>query len=248
MRHSRLFALTVAFASTGLTNFAAAADLPARPYTKEPAVMDAAYNWGGFYAGINGGGATSTIDWNADPFTGFAGGDEGSHNASGGTVGGQVGYRWQISPWVFGFEAQGNWADLKGSNLSLQFAGQTNQTRVDAFGLFTGHIGYALDRALFYVKGGAAVVDNRYAALGTLAPFVGTDTMNGMRWGATIGVGFEYALTPNWSLGVEYDHLYMGNNDVNSAAGFIGDHVKEDIDVFTARLNYKFGGPVVARY
>ena len=40
----------------------------------------------------------------------------------------------------------------------------------------------------------------------------------------------------------------MGNNDVVSTAGFIADHIKEDVDLFTARVNYKFGGPVVARY
>jgi outer membrane immunogenic protein len=41
----------------------------------------------------------------------------------------------------------------------------------------------------------------------------------------------------------------MGNNDVNSATGFlIADHIKEDVDLFTVRVNYKFGGPVVARY
>ena len=26
-----------------------------------------------------------------------------------------------------------------------------------------------------------------------------------------MGVGFEYGFTPNWSLGVEYDHLWMGH-------------------------------------
>ena len=41
----------------------------------------------------------------------------------------------------------------------------------------------------------------------------------------------------------------MGNNDVSSATGFlIADHIKEDVDPFTARVNYRFGGPVVARY
>jgi outer membrane immunogenic protein len=48
--------------------------------------------------------------------------------------------------------------------------------------------------------------------------------------------------------GFEYNHLFMGNNDVNSAAGFIADHIKENVDLFTARLDYTFGGPVVARY
>ena len=113
----------------------------------------------------------------------------------------------------------------------------------------TGQIGYAWDRALFYVKGGAAVTDNKYTANSTLPPLVGIDTASETRWGAAVGVGFEYAFAYNWSLGFEYDHLFMGNNDVVSSTGFlIADHIKEDVDLFTARLNYKFGGPVVARY
>jgi outer membrane immunogenic protein len=245
----RLTILAAAAIAVGSAASAVAADLPARsPYSKAPAIVEAAYDWSGFYAGINGGGAISNIDWNADPFPGFGGGDEGSHNASGGTVGGQIGYRWQLTNWVFGLEAQGNWADFKGSNVSQQFLGQTNQTKIDAFGLFTGQIGYAWDRALFYVKGGAAVTDNKYTSIGTVAPFVGVDTAREARWGASVGVGFEYAFAPNWSLGFEYDHLFMGNNDVVSSAGFIADHIKEDVDLFTARIDYKFGGPIVARY
>src|SRR6202021_1765823 len=163
--------LTSAIVSAGLINIASAAELPARTYTKAPPIVQAAYDWSGFYIGINGGGATSRIDWNADGF-----GDEGRHDASGGTVGGQIGYRWQVmSSWVFGLEAQGNWADFKGSNASLQFPGQTNQTRIDGFGLFIGQIAYAWDRTLFYAKGGAAVPDNSNHAISTLPPLVGID-------------------------------------------------------------------------
>src|SRR5580698_579302 len=51
---------------------AAAADLPARAPAsyKAPAIVEAAYDWSGFYVGINGGGATSDVDWNADPTPG----------------------------------------------------------------------------------------------------------------------------------------------------------------------------------
>ena len=77
----------------------------------------------------------------------------------------------------------------------------------------------------------------------------GFDATSETRWGAAVGAGIEYAFVPNWSIGFQYDHLFMGNRDVNSATGFlITDHIKEDVDLFTARLNYKFGGPVVARY
>src|ERR1700722_11061121 len=140
----RLIILAAAI-TVGAVAPAAAADLPARApaaYSKAPAIVEAAYDWSGFYVGINGGGATSSIDWNEDGF-----GDEGSHKPSGGTVGGQIGYRWQMSSVVFGLEAQGNWADFSGSNPSLLFPGQTNQTKIDGFGLFTGQIGYAWDRA-----------------------------------------------------------------------------------------------------
>ena len=244
----RLTVLTAVSIAVGAVAPAVAADLPARApaYTKAPAIVDAAYNWSGFYVGINGGGATSRFDWNADGF-----GDEGSHNATGGTVGGQIGYRWQLSSWVFGLEAQGNWADFKGSNISQltnpNFVGDQNQSKIDAFGLFTGQIGYAWDRALVYVKGGAAVTDNRYTVFGTLPVNPGFDSASETRWGATVGVGIEYAFAPNWSVGFEYDHLFLGNNNVTFVSGF-DDRIKEDVDLFTARVNYKFGGPVIGRY
>ena len=81
-------------------------------------MIAAVYDWSGFYIGANGGWGSSRNSWDILPLVGgsFA---EGSNNANGGTVGGQVGYRWQAGTWVFGVEAQGNWADFKGSNASL---------------------------------------------------------------------------------------------------------------------------------
>ena len=235
--------LAVAAIALGAAAPAVAADLPARGpvYSKAPAIVEAAYDWSGFYAGINGGWGTGTVNWNLDDGTG----NEGSHSLSGGTIGGQFGYRWQMASWVFGLEAQGNWADFTGSNVSLAVLNTTNQTKVNAFGLFTGQIGYAWDRALFYVKGGAAVTDNRYTSI-TTGVGGGIDAISESRWGAAVGVGFEYAVLPNLSLGFEYDHLFMGTRDVND--GFITDNIKQDVDLFLARLNYRFGGPVAARY
>ena len=91
---------------------------------------------------------------------------EGCHDATGGMVGGQIGYRWQSANWVFGLEAQGDWADLKGSNATLlarcRSPSFTNQTKIDAIGLFTGQVGYAWNNVLWYVKGGAAVTHDKY--------------------------------------------------------------------------------------
>ncbi|MGY4308448.1 outer membrane immunogenic protein [Bradyrhizobium sp. USDA 4369] len=224
-----------------LASPALAADLAARPYTKAPPpVMAAIYDWSGFYIGVNGGGGWTHNTWDL-----VGGGREGSHDSSGGTVGGQVGYRWQMGQFVFGVEAQGNWADFSGDNQSALF-GTRNRTKTDAFGLFTGQVGYAWNNVLVYAKGGAAITSNTYtitnAATGA---FLGSN--DNTRWGGVVGAGLEYGFAPNWSLGVEYDHLFMDRQTVSFGA--LGSHsIKQDADLFTARLNYRFGGPVATRF
>jgi outer membrane immunogenic protein len=243
-----------AVGALAMVTSASAADLAARPYTKAPPMIAAVYDWSGFYIGANGGWGSARNCWDFVTPAGTFVGAEGCHDASGGTAGGQVGYRWQASTFVFGLEAQGNWADFKGSNGSLlPPAGLfTNQTRIDAFGLFTGQVGWAFNNALLYVKGGAAVTDNRYrsfvTATGALAGTASDDT----RWGGVVGVGLEYGFAPNWSAAVEYDHMFMPDRTVNFTAPagvFFGtDRIRQDVDLVTVRVNYRWGGPVIAKY
>jgi len=155
---------------------------------------------------------------------------------------------------VFGVEAQGNWADFKGSNISLIAPAIRNESRVDAFGLFTGQIGYAANNVLLYVKGGAAVTDNRYESLLTGTGIV-VDRAENTRWGGTVGVGVEYGFSPNWSAAVEYNHLFMGTTNTGFRSVFPvagvntrNDDVKQDVDAVTVRVNYRWGGPVIAKY
>ncbi len=156
----KVLLVTASLIALGAAAPAVAADLAARPYTKAPPMVAAVYDWTGFYIGANGGWGSSRNSW--DSVAPLVVGPEGSHDATGGTVGGQVGYRWQAGTFVFGLEAQGNWADFSGSNVSLVFPGFRNHTNVDAFGLFTGQVGYAVNNVLLYVKGGAAVTSNSY--------------------------------------------------------------------------------------
>jgi outer membrane immunogenic protein len=225
---------------------AMAADLGMR-YTKAPpAYVMAMYDWSGFYIGANGG-------WGQANESGSlvgTGQDLGSHKASGAVAGGQIGYRWQFGTWVLGVEAQGNWADLKGNHTVFGF-GDTATSKLEAFGLFTGQIGYAWNNALLYAKGGAAVTSNRYDYDFGFNDFVAArkDT----RWGGSIGAGLEYGFAPNWSVAVEYDHLFMGKRDIDFFAVPAGTlqgtaRIGGDVDLVTARINYRFGGPVVARY
>ncbi|MCP3466098.1 outer membrane protein [Bradyrhizobium sp. CCGUVB23] len=221
---------------------AVAADLAARPYTKAPPAMVAAiYDWSGFYIGINGGGGSAHTTWD---FVGT--GTEGSHNATGGTVGGQIGYRWQTGQWVFGVEGQGNWADFSGDNISALFADR-NRTRINSFGLITGQVGYAWNNVLAYVKGGAAVVGDKFDVYSTATGALLASTSQ-TRWGGTIGAGLEVGFAPNWSVGVEYNHIFLQDKDV-TFVGLVGtDRIRQDVDMGLVRLNYKFGGPLVAKY
>src|SRR3982074_3120780 len=99
----------VALVALGLAAPASAADLAARPYSKAPPPMIAAiYDWSGFYIGANGGWGSSHDSRTNVTRTTFL----GRYDATGGAAGGQLGYRWQTGAWVFGLEAQGDWADL----------------------------------------------------------------------------------------------------------------------------------------
>ncbi|MBR0872633.1 porin family protein [Bradyrhizobium tropiciagri] len=231
---------------------AAAADLAARPYTKAPPpVLAPVYDWTGFYIGVNGGWGSSHNCWDQTP-GGVSIGSDGCHDATGGTAGGQIGYRWQAGTWVFGLEAQGNWADFKGSNNAALFPGIfNNQSKIDAFGLFTGQIGYAINNVLLYAKGGAAVTDNRYNTYFTPTGVL-AGSADDTRWGASVGAGIEVGFAPNWTAGIEYDHLFMEDHNytLRTPAGALFSTIRErqDVDLVTVRVNYKWGGPVVAKY
>jgi outer membrane immunogenic protein len=241
---------------------AMAADLPPAPAPyKAPVIIPAYYDWSGFYVGLNGGGGSSRKCWNAVNVLGnviVPSVSEGCHNATGGLVGGQIGFRWQAGGWVFGVEAQGDWANFTGSNISAAPAAiglpplLTNQTKIDALGLFTGQIGYAFNSVLWYVKGGAALTDDRYNGVVTGSNVL-IDTTRETRWGGTVGTGVEFGFAPNWSVALEYDHLFMGSRNMTFTLNGAGaltriDHITQDVDIGTVRVNYRWGGPVIAKY
>jgi outer membrane immunogenic protein len=233
---------------------AVAADLSARPYKAPPPIVSPLYDWSGFYIGINGGWGSSRNCWGIVPVAGAVIPD-GCADRSGGLVGGQIGYRWQFGQFVVGLEAQGDWADLSGSRVSILNPAFTTHTQTDGIGLFTGQIGYAWNATLLYVKGGAAVTSNRYDINTTLAG-VNVASASSTRWGGAVGVGVEYGFAPNWSAGIEYDHLFMGDTNnsfsvVNPLLAGALNRISQDVDMVTIRVNYRFGGygaPIAARY
>lgn len=233
---------------------AIAADLPARTYTKAPAMIAAISDWSGFYIGLNAGGGSAHSCWTntAGPGGTPTNVGEGCSNASGGLAGGQLGYRWQTGGWVFGVEAQGDWAGFKGSNPSQFIAGATNQSKIDALGLFTGQVGYSWNNVLWYVKGGGSVANAKYNGITTATGSV-FDHAGDTRWGGVIGTGVEVGFAQNWSVAAEYDHIFSGNraftfNAVPGGATTRTDTVGQDIDMASVRVNYRWGGPLIGKY
>ena len=70
--------------------------------------------------------------------------------------------------------------------------------------------------------------------------------MSVTRWGGAVGGGIDIGFAPNWSVGVEYDHLFTGNHNVTFPATNIAvgrsDNIGQDVDMGTVRVNYRFGG------
>jgi outer membrane immunogenic protein len=247
---------TVGLIAAGMASPALAADMAVKAPPPPPAPLPVIYNWSGFYIGANGGWGQSHNC--LDLFTDVFGTVTGCRDRSGGVFGGQIGYRWQTNQFVFGLEAQGDWADLSNTRVSVFDPFLSTTVKTDAIGLFTGQLGWAWNNSLLYFKGGAAVTRNRLDVFDNTFG-IGLFSASNTRWGGTAGVGWEYGFSPNWSVGVEYDHLWMGHADNNFAAvttpgGFLltGDRISQDVDMVTVRFNYRFGGwgapPVAARY
>jgi outer membrane immunogenic protein len=246
---------SILLGTIGLVAMAApalAADLPVKA---PPPYVPPMYNWSGFYIGGNGGWGMSENCWNVITPAGAVFVD-GCHDKSGGIVGGQIGYRWQLpnNHFVAGVEAQGDWADLNKSHISFFDPTLTLGGKVDGLGLFTGQFGFAADTWLWYLKAGGAVTNNTFTVSSTIGG-IGLASASSTRWGGVLGTGFEYGFTPNWSVGVEYDHLFMGSADYAFPVAnpiLIGafNRISQDVDMVTVRVNYRFnwGAPLVGNY
>ena len=176
------------------------------------------YNWTGFYVGINGGGGWGRSDFSA-PLT------SDSFRTSGWLVGGTLGYNYQMGQIVFGLEGDMDWSNLRGSGTC---AGISCSVRNNWLGTARGRIGYAIDRFLPYVTGGAAFgnIKTSVAGLGDAS-----ETKTG--W--TVGGGLEAAIAGPWTAKVEYLHVDLGRG-----ASILGSDAKFNADIVRAGLNYRF--------
>jgi outer membrane immunogenic protein len=208
------------------TSAANAADLSVAPlYKAPPAPVTPAYNWSGFYLGLNGGGGWGHSYWDTSA-TGM--------NTSGGVVGGTAGYNYQFGNAVIGLEGDMDWANIKGGSTTVTCP--TGCSTSDTWlSTVRGRAGYAFGGILPYITGGLAVGDIRAASPG----FPGATNTNA---GWTVGGGVEFALTGNWTAKAEYLHVDLGrfNCGVN-CDGLPTDNVSMHDNLVRAGVNYRFG-------
>jgi outer membrane immunogenic protein len=245
---------TAAFIALGSTSVLAA-DMAPR-YSKAPAPMAAPYyDWTGFYIGGNIGGAASGGQVNTDPGTVIGTGARDSNDLfrSSVTGGVQAGYNWQAAPsWVLGIEGDINWLGNRRTTCDINDCGTGSplifSTRTDFLSTIRGRVGYTWDRSMLYVTGGLAIarVDDSFNF------FSDTDISQNRqtRTGYAVGAGIETALWTNWSVKAEYLFADVGTNRVilNPVDGVGYLDFRHEYHVGRIGLNYRFGGPVVARY
>jgi outer membrane immunogenic protein len=199
---------------------ASAADLPrqrAMP-AKAPVYVPPPYNWTGFYIGINGGGGFGRSEYSSPLSTAF--------DTSGGLVGGTIGYNYQMGQVVLGVEGDGDWSGIRGS---AACGGTTCDTHNSWLATVRGRLGYAMDRFMPYVTGGAAFGDVKTSIAG-----IGDTTTTRTGW--TAGGGLEMAIAGPWTAKLESLHVDLGNADTalpGTSANFRSEIVR-------AGLNYRF--------
>ena len=204
--------------------------------------------WSGSYIGLEGsaGASFGTYDFGSttigrrrvpDFETGDATGRSNLSREATTAVGGLFGgHNWQTGPFVYGLET-----DLVGSNLKRPapsyaqgFGYETIdppfpliREKTDVLGTGRLRLGYAFDRSLVYASVGLAGANGR--VLATYPDLAGGTASTARRdvtyLGFTLGAGVQYAITPSFSLGLDYRYLDLGQTgrfDLGTVPGING--------------------------
>src|SRR6516164_4181653 len=251
---------SLAFSVLG-TAVAGAADMPVKAPPPPPPPLPV-FSWTGFYVGGNIGGAWSRNTWtDTILLTNFNNG--GNNGAFIG--GGQVGVNYQVNNFVIGGEWDFDWAgNHNNGNGVITPAGTivvTNNNRWIT--TLAARFGVAVDHWLFYGKAGGGWVGNNGLTITNLTTgfsftcgTASTLTTNCGRstGGWLVGAGFEYALTNNWTVKLEYDYLGLGNRTFvipATAALLPGDTFtsgNRNVQMVKVGFNYLFNWGAPYRY
>jgi outer membrane immunogenic protein len=269
-------AAVIVSALVGVTA-ASAADLPARTYTKAPVYVDPGFNWSGFYLGgnigyswgnANNSETLSRLNTGVGLDTGTA-----SNDVNGVIGGGQFGYNWQMSNWLFGLETDIQGSGERGSSIFTCVTCADNGSNItstltqklDWFGTARARAGIlATPTLLLYgtggfaygeVKTGGSVSGTNPSGAAVTTAFPGTSST---RAGWTAGAGVEGRIVGNWTWKLEYLYMDLGTVSagpiatgilmpVRTAGGLsYSSHFTDNI--VRVGINYLFNAPMASRY
>lgn len=211
-----------------------AADLPLKARAAKTV-----YQWTGFYVGGHVGYGDAGFGPGTNPLP-----QQGGllpHSVTGFSGGYQLGYNRQFANRVvLGIEADATFTGpTDGPALARSLA--PFHTTIDYVGTVRGRIGYAFDRFMPYITGGAAwghthINVNDGDGVTQLFP------VGHYQAGWTAGLGLEYAISGNWTAKVEYDYVDLSRKTYDlSGFGLSSIYVDPHIHLFKLGLNYQFG-------
>jgi len=242
------------------------------------------WSWTGFYVGGHAGAAAGLASF-ADPLGPPLFG--GTVAAPGFLAGLQAGYNRQVAPqWVIGLEGEASLLAATGSNTCLQSSSTINGSNCKVtpreLATFTGRLGFLTEprgRTMLFGKAGVAWMradvslnpnnavdssDQGFLDDGITfsdTPDQAAPTSQSIStWGWTAGAGVEHALSPAWSLKMQYDYLrFSGMSIATPQTNTVTDGgtvtnlpssgpsgMTLDMHMFKVGLNYRFGAAATA--
>ena len=163
--------------------------------------------------------------------------------ASRGLLGGlHIGINWQASNVVFGLEGDVGWINAEADKTLIRPFDDRDfvAASVAWYATTTAKLGLTFDRALYYVRGGAALARVHVAAADMDLSGGGFGIYQGsmvnskeLLSGWTLGAGVEYAINSRLSFRAEYLYMDFGSFAARSSDGDIYNH---DVALHTARL------------
>ena len=223
-----------------------------------------AFDWTGLYAGVDVGFGSGDTDWSnivvpSDTGQNYA--PVFSSSSFSGVVGSaHVGYNSRFGQWIAGVEGGITVGDLTGTDVCFGNPSYGDyyadcETKVKWIADFAARIGGSpVDRTFVYVKGGLSIANADFTAKNEMreggggTPTGGYGTTNDTRAGYLLGVGAEYAVNRNWTLGLEYNYRDFGTKNTSFTPAppvdwpnppFSADTTLK-VSTFVARVSYKF--------
>jgi outer membrane immunogenic protein len=228
---NKLLTASVALLALGLSVPAKAADMPVKY------VAPTVFTWTGCYVGATigykWGRSTHTSNGlvNGSPVGAIPAGADiaPSFNLDGVIGGGEAGCNYQVGNWVYGIEVDGSWSTAEGqaTNFGPPISSPLFVSKTSERWLMTarGRLGYASDKWLWYVTGGAAWtgvdINSSNVGIAAVPTIFGIDTVHKTGW--VVGFGSEYALVGGWSVKSEWLYADFGRiHALDNSCAFAG--------------------------